>query len=486
MKLISVKIEFISKLKAKIQALNKIQKISLVVASVLLLTSVVVAVVVSAIKPPDITSSNTVVHVDEITGEEFEIVVDSTKTGDIYTFLFAGRDYAGLNTDTIMVASFDTNDYTVNIMSIPRDTMSKSVSRSVPKINAAYGVTGKANPDNLKFEVEQFLGFEIDRYAVINLDVFVELIDLIGGVTIDVPRRMYYTDPTQNLYIDIQPGLQTLNGNDAMGFVRYRSGYASGDIGRIEAQQLFIKALADTVLKPSIITKISSIISTVYDNVDTDFSITELVWFATEALNIDLSTGVEIMTLPGVDGSAYSTATGTNLSYYFANQTDLLEILNEKFNPTTEVITASDINIAIKSEQYVKSTTVTESANTDATQTEDNSSSTNDSTSSGSSSNSSSQTTSPDISESDEEDFEIEDLETEGMEDIPNDDSDEDTGEEILPEDTEQDAEIPSESVPETTPETTPLETPEVAPETNSEPTVEVSVNTESETQTEE
>ena len=81
------------------------------------------------------------------------------------------------------------------------------------------------------------LGFEVDGYVEVNLEAFVEIIDLMGGVTFDVPQRMYYSDPSQNLYIDLYPGEQTLTGDQAIGVVRYRSGYAAGDIRRTEVQR---------------------------------------------------------------------------------------------------------------------------------------------------------------------------------------------------------------------------------------------------------
>lgn len=115
----------------------------------------------------------------------------------IYNVLVVGTDKVGLNTDTILVMSLDSINNRANVMSIPRDTMS-NVSRTVKKINAAYSIgakNGKGNIDNLKKEVSYLLGFEVDNYVVVNLSAFEEIIDAIGGVTIDVPRNMNYDDP---------------------------------------------------------------------------------------------------------------------------------------------------------------------------------------------------------------------------------------------------------------------------------------------------
>lgn len=320
--------------------LSKKQKITISIISVILTALVVAGIyLMSMVKPPEMIERPTVIEYFADGYKIKDITRNTSKTGDVYTILLVGRDKVGLNTDTIMVVSFDTINYTVNAVSIPRDTMSANVSRTTKKINAAYSIGGKANPTQLKKEVEQLLGFSIDRYAVINLDVFVNIIDLIGGVEVDVPRKMYYHDPDQNLTIDLKAGLQRLDGNDAMGFVRYRSGYATGDLGRIDAQKIFIEALAKEVLRPSIITKVPSIVEEVFANIDTDFSMGEIVWLATEALHVDLEEGINIFMLPG-----YSQTVG--LSYYFAYENQWLEMLNEYLNPTHSEIIASDLRLA--------------------------------------------------------------------------------------------------------------------------------------------
>ena len=322
--------------------LSKKQKIIYsVVAGVLAIVISLGVFLVSQIKAPNIIDKdNTGDNIDSNT-------VYPTKTGDVYTFLFAVRDHVGLNTDAMMVISFDTKDYTVNVLNIPRDTSSADVSRSLNKINAAFGVGGKKNPDQMKKEVTQIIGSEIDRYAVISIDMVVEIIDLIGGVEIDVPKRMYYSDPGQDLHIDLKPGLQVLDGEDAMGFVRYRS-YATGDLGRIEAQQIFISALLDQALTPSTITKVPDILDAIFSNMDTDFTMGEMVWLAKESLNINLETGFNISMLPGVPGESYVKSEGRSLSFFFAEEEELLLLLNEQFNPHDSPITADDIKLGTK------------------------------------------------------------------------------------------------------------------------------------------
>ena len=257
----------------------------------------------------------------------------------IYNVLVVGTDKVGLNTDTIMVMSLDSVNNRANVMSIPRDTMS-NVKRSVKKINSAYAIgakKGKGNIDNLKEEVSYLMGFEVDNYAVVNLGAFEEIIDAIGGVTIDVQRDMNYDDPYQDLHIHLKKGEQTLNGEQAIGFVRYRKGYAEGDLGRVKAQQQFIEAVANQLASPSTITKVPKLAEIVLRNMDTDLTNGEILWFAKEAMEIDMSTNLNMFVLPGHAQMV------NRLSYYLPDEAEILTIVNEYFNPYATPITSLNI-----------------------------------------------------------------------------------------------------------------------------------------------
>lgn len=259
-----------------------------------------------------------------------------------YNILAVGRDKVGLNTDTIMLAHIDTENDTLNIMSIPRDTMSNQ-SRYVKKINAAYGVGGKANIEQLKSEITDLLGIQVDRYVVVNLDAFEQVIDAIGGVTIDVPDDMKYKDPYQDLVINLSKGPQTLNGEQAIGFVRFRDGYVDGDLGRVEAQQLFIKALLNQMTSPSIVNKIPELANIVKTNMDTDMTVQEMIWFGKQGLEIDLTMGVNMFVLPG---EAHYVWSGSQwLSYYLPFEDEILAMVNQSFNPYDTPITADMLDL---------------------------------------------------------------------------------------------------------------------------------------------
>ncbi|MCL2588431.1 MAG: LCP family protein, partial [Oscillospiraceae bacterium] len=158
---------------------------------------------------------------------------------DVFTVLIAGQDNVGTHglTDTLMLASVDTANGTVDVVSIPRDTRA-DVSWQGPKINSVFAMTG-GNIYRLMEEVEKLVGFMPDFYVVLDLQAFVELVDVLGGVRLNVPTRMQYSDPYDSppLHINLEPGYQTLTGEQAMHFVRYRSG--DGDLGRVRRQQYF-------------------------------------------------------------------------------------------------------------------------------------------------------------------------------------------------------------------------------------------------------
>src|SRR4029077_19223529 len=114
------------------------------------------------------------------------------------------------------------------------------------KINAANALGG---PLLAKEVVGKFLDLPIDHYVVLNVQGLVQLVNALGGITVEIPKRMKYMDWTAKLKIDLEPGFHTLTGNQAMGFVRFRHD-ALGDIGRVQRQQLFIHAVLEKAMQP--------------------------------------------------------------------------------------------------------------------------------------------------------------------------------------------------------------------------------------------
>jgi polyisoprenyl-teichoic acid--peptidoglycan teichoic acid transferase len=170
--------------------------------------------------------------------------------------------------DTTFVATIDTDVKKVTMLSIPRDTRVKIPGHGWDKINHAYAFGGSKLS---KTSVENLLGIKMDYTVVVNINDFVRMIDAIGGVTIDVDKRMKYADPYDDnggLYIDLQPGVQRLKGKTAIEYVRYRD--EEGDIGRVARQQKFLKALLQEFTKPQLITKLPEIVKQFSTAVRTD------------------------------------------------------------------------------------------------------------------------------------------------------------------------------------------------------------------------
>ena len=179
--------------------------------------------------------------------------------------------------DTLMVATLDPDKNQAALLSIPRDTRVKIKGHGYDKINAAYAYGDRKLSQQT---VEGLLGIKIDHYIVIDIHGFTKIIDALGGVDIDVEKRMYYEDPWDDdggLYIDLQPGMQHMDGKTAVTYVRYRD--EEGDIGRIRRQQKFMKAVMDKLVSPAIIPRLPSMVSAMYDAVETDMSISELLSF---------------------------------------------------------------------------------------------------------------------------------------------------------------------------------------------------------------
>jgi LCP family protein required for cell wall assembly len=177
--------------------------------------------------------------------------------------------------DTLMVATVDPNKKKAAILSIPRDTRVKIEGNGYDKINHAYAFGGHKLTQKT---VEDLLGVPIDYYIVINIQAFERVIDAIGGVDINVEKRMYYEDPWDDdggLVIDLKPGQQHMDGKTAIQYVRYRD--SEGDIGRIARQQHFMKAVLDQIISPSIITKLPAIIKEVSSAVQTDMSTSKMI-----------------------------------------------------------------------------------------------------------------------------------------------------------------------------------------------------------------
>lgn len=213
-------------------------------------------------------------------------------------------------TDTMIYVNYDVKNGKVAMMSIPRDTYITNEYCNGHKLNSLY--RGK-NVQPFINQIEELIGVDIDYYLIFDSKMLHEIVDAVGGVEVDVPIRMKYDDPTQNLHIDLKPGVQVLNGKQAEQFVRYRkgndgSGYAMGDLQRTEVQQQFIKNFIATVLSTKNLTKIPDLINIALDNTDTNITAREALKYSTDVIKVDTA-NITSCTAPGeakyINGVSY-------------------------------------------------------------------------------------------------------------------------------------------------------------------------------------
>lgn len=169
--------------------------------------------------------------------------ISDASGGDVYNVLLLGRDDVAGLCDSVMLVSVNTGSGDINVMQIPRDTYFNVSSNSYKKINGALNALGSA--EELSRELGDALGTKIHYYLCVGTETVKRIVDAVSGIEIDIPHDMDYEDPAQGLSIHLRAGKQTLNGREAIGFLRYRSGYISGDIGRLDAQKLFLNALVN-------------------------------------------------------------------------------------------------------------------------------------------------------------------------------------------------------------------------------------------------
>lgn len=225
----------------------------------------------------------------------FQDILDRSDDGKI-NILVVGVDKDGVRSDVNMLFSLNTKEKTINLMSIPRDTRVEWENGSHGKINASIG---KENGEELLIEkVKELTGMPIHNFCKVNFEGLRNIIDILGGVEFDVPMDMDYDDPAQDLHIHLKKGTQVLNGADAEGLLRYRKGYATGDLGRIDMQQEFLKALIDQKLRFKYIFKAIPVAKEIRENLETDMSVTYMLKCAWQFRDSDNVT-FESYTLPG-------------------------------------------------------------------------------------------------------------------------------------------------------------------------------------------
>ena len=184
--------------------------------------------------------------------------------------LVLGVDEGGGNTDAIFTLRVEGGR--TSITQIPRDSYINSDRFGPVKANALYAYGGL---DAVKSELSRLMGRPINHHILVNLNGIRTLSDLVGGVQVDVPKRLYYRDRSQGLLIDLQPGPQVLQGEDLEGFLRWRHD-EEGDLGRLARQQLVLRSLFGSMTRPENLVRLPALIQAAGQNLDTDLGAMEL------------------------------------------------------------------------------------------------------------------------------------------------------------------------------------------------------------------
>ena len=238
----------------------------------------------------------------------------------------AAKDKTNTEIDSLCKDSF---------LDVDRKTLTAYMNaKGSEKSDAEYKIKLKFAIKYLSTLLYRCYGFSADFYAQVNLDGFVDIVDAIGGVDVYVQNDMNYDDPYQDLHIHIKAGNQHLNGKDAEGFIRFRYGYAGADIARIDAQKIFMTAFIKKLMSIEGVSKLNDLVKEVNANLNTNVSLSDALYFATNALDLDL-TKVVMLTMPGTP--AYI----NNVSYYLVNKTALMENINTYLNKYSEPLDES-------------------------------------------------------------------------------------------------------------------------------------------------
>lgn len=255
-----------------------------------------------------------------------------------FNVLILGGDKVNKNSDTMMLANFDPATYAINIMSIPRDTR-VVIEDQYRKINFAYPHGGI---DLTVRTVSELMDVNIKYYVFVDTNAFRKIIDLLGGVSVNIPADMDYDDPTQNLHIHLKKGIKLLNGNQAEQYVRFREPnrwtkelrkyYDGSDLKRIEAQQNFISELARQKLSIQYLPKLNSIISVLFENIETNLTMNEVIKLSGYAGKINMDS-LNFISMPGTtyDGSPW---------YYLCDVPGTRAIMAESFKGSDGFIAA--------------------------------------------------------------------------------------------------------------------------------------------------
>ncbi len=266
---------------------------------------------------------------------------DNTMQKSYVNALLCGVDKDGYRTDVLIFAQMNLITNTINMVQIPRDTY-VDINKVDKKINSAYGY----NKEKQLFKEVSYIlpGVEIDKFMLVNIKSFREIIDAIGGVEFEVPANLKYDDPYQDLHIDLRKGMQTLDGNKAEQLVRFRKNNDGVDIetllgiSRVDLQRQFIYTAIDQIMSVKNVLKIPKLISIAADNVTTNFTYDDIAEYAPMVLKIGTDS-INIMSLPGEDAYQHEAW------YFIHDRAATAQMIQEFFTPERDEISTQELAI---------------------------------------------------------------------------------------------------------------------------------------------
>ena len=182
--------------------------------------------------------------------DRVESAVKELDEGGI-TYLLCGFDNAAENTDSMILVNYSFLSNEIHFIQIPRDTYFEY--KGCTKVNSIYpllrssGKTPHEAMETLRATLSEALGIEIDAYVGYSIDAIANLVDDIGGVALDLPNRFVIKGADGTVLLTLDAGINRVMGDDAIKFLRSRTGYLMGDIGRLDAQKFFISAMLKEV-----------------------------------------------------------------------------------------------------------------------------------------------------------------------------------------------------------------------------------------------
>ena len=251
-----------------------------------------------------------------------ETAVSATE-GRTVRFLVLGRDRAAGLTDSIFVVSVDTRQKQASVLQIPRDTYANYTDRDYKKLNGALSVLGAAE---LKQTLSEALGVKLHYFVILELSTLRGVVDAIGGVDVNLPQDLIYEDPAQGLSICLRAGENHLDGAGAEQLVRFRSGYPNADLGRLDAQKLFLRAFA-IKCKSLTARQIGAVICRTLTALQTDVSLPEAIRTVTALRACD----AEHFPMATLAGEAVQGSSGA--WYYCVNRAGACRMANEYLMP---------------------------------------------------------------------------------------------------------------------------------------------------------